>query len=72
MALLAHAGKVWVGTLAGLERLDPATGGHDVVLRLDPQTARDAPWQALAAGPDGAIWYGSAAGLYRIGQRGGI
>ena len=72
MALLAQGGKVWVGTLAGLERLDPATGGHDVVLRLDPRLAREAPWQALAVGPDGAIWYASPGGLYRIGQRGGI
>ena len=72
LALLARQDKVWVGTLAGLERLDPATGGHDVVLRLDPELAAKAPWQALAAGPDGAIWYAAPSGLYRVGQRGGI
>ena len=30
------------------------------------------PMQALLAAPDGAIWYGCATGLYRIGPRGGV
>ncbi|HEV8692916.1 MAG TPA: two-component regulator propeller domain-containing protein, partial [Lysobacter sp.] len=72
MAILPHAGKLWLGTLAGLERLDPATGTRDRVITQDPQVLRSAPWQALVAGADGEIWYGNAAGLYRIGPRGGI
>ncbi len=72
LALLPHQGKLWIGTPGGLERLDPASGGRDLVLRLDPKLSLPAPWQALQPAPDGALWYASAAGLYRIGPRGGI
>ncbi|HJW47650.1 MAG TPA: two-component regulator propeller domain-containing protein, partial [Lysobacter sp.] len=72
MALLPHAGKVWVGTVAGLERLDPVSGTRDRVITLDPLVLRGWPMQALVAAPDGAIWYGCATGLYRIGPRGGV
>jgi diguanylate cyclase (GGDEF)-like protein/PAS domain S-box-containing protein len=71
-ALLPHAGKVWVGTLAGLERLDPETGTRDRVITLDPRTLRDAPRQSLVAGRDGEVWYGTRTGLYRISARGGV
>ena len=71
-ALLPHAGKVWVGTLAGLERLDPATGTRDRVITLDTRTLRAWPRQALVAGRDGDVWYGTQTGLYRIGARGGV
>ena len=71
-ALLPHAGKVWVGTLAGLERLDPETGTRDRVITLDPKVLRDAPRQSLVAGRDGEVWYGTRTGLYRIGARGGV
>jgi PAS domain S-box-containing protein len=70
-ALLPQAGRLWVGTAAGLERLDPRTGSRDIVLRLD-ETAAAAPWQSLAIDGEGALWYGSGAGLYRVGPRGGI
>jgi diguanylate cyclase (GGDEF)-like protein/PAS domain S-box-containing protein len=72
MALLPRAGKLWVGTVAGLEWLDPETGARDTVLRLDSRLLRSAPAQTLLAGRDGDIWYASAAGLYRIGTRGGV
>nr|WP_255746852.1 EAL domain-containing protein [Lysobacter sp. CFH 32150] len=72
LALLAQGGKVWIGTPAGLERLDAVSGGRDVVLRLDPKHTLTAPWQALRAGPDGVVWYANGTGLYRIGARGGI
>ncbi|QNP41506.1 EAL domain-containing protein [Lysobacter solisilvae (ex Woo and Kim 2020)] len=71
-ALLPHAGKLWVGTLAGLERLDPATGTRDRVITLDPKTLRTWPRQSLVAGRDGDLWYGTPTGLYRIGPRGGV
>jgi diguanylate cyclase (GGDEF)-like protein/PAS domain S-box-containing protein len=71
-ALLPHAGKVWVGTLAGLERLDPTTGTRDRVITLDPKTLRTGPTQALVAGREGEVWYGAPSGLYRIGPRGGV
>ena len=71
-ALLPHDGKVWVGTLAGLERLDPASGTRDRVITLDPKSLRISPRQALVAGRDGEVWYGTQTGLYRIGPRGGV
>ncbi|MFC5571382.1 EAL domain-containing protein [Lysobacter yangpyeongensis] len=71
-ALLPHAGKVWVGTLAGLERLDPATGTRDRVITLDPKALRAWPRQSLVAGREGDVWYGTPTGLYRIGPRGGV
>src|SRR5690606_2302223 len=67
LALLAESGAVWVGTPLGLERMDPATGARRRLMVLDdPAGAR----QALARGPDGAIWYATAQGLYRIGADG--
>jgi streptogramin lyase len=70
-ALLPQGERLWVATAAGLERLDPRSGGRDIVLRLDG-TAAAAPWQSLVLDDDNALWYGSGAGLYRIGPRGGI
>lgn len=72
MALLSAAGRIWVGTLDGLERLDPVSGTRDRVITLDPQRLRGWPVQALVAGRDGAIWYGCETGLYRVGPRGGV
>ena len=72
MAVLPLGGVVWVGTLGGLERLDPKTGTRDRVITQDPQTLRANPVQTLAAGEDGGVWYGNAAGLYRVGPRGGV
>src|SRR5690606_33343782 len=67
LALLAESGAVWVGTPLGLERMDPATGARRRLMVLDdPAGAR----QALARGPDGAIWYATVQGLYRIGADG--
>jgi diguanylate cyclase (GGDEF)-like protein/PAS domain S-box-containing protein len=71
-ALLPHAGKLWIGTLTGLERLDPAAGTRDRIITLDPKALRSGPHQALLAGRDGEVWYGTQTGLYRIGARGGI
>jgi diguanylate cyclase (GGDEF)-like protein/PAS domain S-box-containing protein len=70
-ALLPQHGRLWVATAAGLERLDPQTGGRDIVLRLVPAAAA-APWHSLSIDGEDALWYGSGAGLYRVGPRGGI
>ena len=48
------------------------SGTRDRVITLDPLVLRGWPMQALVAAPDGAIWYGCATGLYRIGPRGGV
>ncbi|WP_157499352.1 EAL domain-containing protein [Lysobacter sp. Root604] len=66
MALLYRGGRVWVGSVAGLERLDPASGRRQNLLKL-PDSTRDRPWQKLVSDRDGNVWYGNAAGLYRIG-----
>lgn len=70
-ALLPHAGEVWVATLEGLERLDTAKGTRDRVITLDPEMLRGSR-QALVAGTDGDVWYGTRAGLYRVAPRGGV
>jgi ligand-binding sensor domain-containing protein len=70
MAVLPSRGALWVGTVAGLERLDAASGRRTLVVRLNPQTTREAPWQNLLAARDGTIWFASNAGLYRIAPNG--
>lgn len=67
MTLLYRAGRVWIGSLAGLERLDPASGRRQTLLKL-PDTVRSRPWQKLVSDMDGNVWYGNGTGLYRIGM----
>ena len=67
-SLLAHRGRVWVGTAAGLQWLDPGTGKRTTVLRLPDGTGGG---QSLVADPSGTLWFGNQAGLYRIGTDGG-
>ena len=69
-ALLPAGARVWVGTLAGLQQLDPASGQTRRVLELDRTLLRNSPPQHLLARRDGGVWYGSAAGLYRVSARG--
>ena len=45
-------------------------GAATDVLALDPRIVAPSPWQALLRGRDGAIWFASAGGLYRIGAAG--
>ncbi len=70
MAVLPHRGQVWVGTVAGLERLDPASGKRVTVLPLESQTIGSASRQSLTATRDGAAWYGGPAGLFRLDATG--
>ena len=70
VAVLPHQGRLWVATAAGLETLDPTTGQRLRILRLpDPVGGEIAP-QHLVADAHGTLWYGSVAGLYRIGVGG--
>ena len=64
-ALLAATGTTWVGTVNGLERLDPATGRHDRIFAL-PSVKLSGQPQALLRDRQGAIWYATAVGLYRL------
>ncbi|HEY0502601.1 MAG TPA: EAL domain-containing protein, partial [Lysobacter sp.] len=66
MAVLPYRGQVWVGTVAGLERLDPATGKRVTVLPLESQSIGNASRQSLIATRDGSAWYGGPLGLFRL------
>ena len=72
MALLPHADRLWIGTINGLERLDPETGTSQQVLKLEPHRLREAPHQQLLGDGRGNIWYASAAGLFRIDPSGDV
>lgn len=64
LAILADRDAVWIGTVAGLERLDPASGRRERVLGLSttPRSARRA--QHLVRDGAGRLWYGNDDGLY--------
>jgi ligand-binding sensor domain-containing protein/two-component sensor histidine kinase len=54
-------GNIWLGTLAGLQRLSP----H----RVTPVRNLPIP-RAIATTPDGSVWVGTAAGLTRFSKNG--
>ncbi|WP_345476067.1 EAL domain-containing protein [Lysobacter panacisoli] len=66
MAVLPYRGQIWVGTVAGLERLDPETGKREKVLPLESQVQGAASRQTLLATRDGVGWYAGPLGLYRL------
>jgi len=66
VALMPWRESLLIGTLAGLERLDPQTGTRELLLALPGDASRQSPWQALAQARDGSAWLASAAGLHRI------
>ncbi|MFD0739179.1 EAL domain-containing protein [Lysobacter koreensis] len=72
VAVLPLAGQVWVGTLAGLQRLDPDSGERATLVQLDPRRQRELPWQTLIPGRDRDAWYGSPVGLFHIDARGSL
>ncbi|MEH6419340.1 EAL domain-containing protein [Pseudomonas sp. CGJS7] len=72
VALLPWRDQLLIGTVAGLERLDPQTGAREMLLPLPGEASRQAPWQGLAQGKDGTAWFASAAGLHRILANGRI
>ena len=66
MAMLAEGPTLWVGSLTGLHRFDPATERYETVIALDPRELRERSRQQLQMDADGVLWYSSAAGLYRV------
>lgn len=66
MAMLPQGDRLWVGTLNGLERMDPATGRSVQVVKLESHRLRERPQQQLTLDVDGTVWYASAAGLFRV------
>ncbi len=64
------AGQIWVGTAAGLDRIDPESGRTERQgerLRTDAALSADGSLKvnALYAGADGTLWIGLDAGLAR-------
>lgn len=72
LSVLPAGDRVWVGTGDSLVTLDPKTGRIQPVLALDASAVAASPWQTLLRDRDGTIWFASAAGLHRIGPRGGM
>jgi diguanylate cyclase (GGDEF)-like protein/PAS domain S-box-containing protein len=72
VALMPWRDQLLIGTLAGLERLDPQTGARELILAVPGEPSRQSPWQGLAQGRDGSAWFASAAGLHRIASNGRI
>ncbi|MGO1003853.1 EAL domain-containing protein [Lysobacter sp. CA196] len=66
VSLLPWRDSLLIGTLAGLERMDPRSGARELLLALPGELSRQSPWQELALARDGTAWFASAAGLYRI------
>ncbi len=61
-------GRIWVGTLSGLNLLDPASGGirrfrHDPA---DPASISGDLVRAVHESPDGTLWVGTHGGLNQV------
>jgi ligand-binding sensor domain-containing protein len=69
-ALLPSADEVWIGTGAGLDRLDAHSGEVRHVLALTGQDG-DSGLQGLARDRRGDVWYANRAGLFRLGADAG-
>ena len=70
--LTDRRGRLWVGTEAGLNRLDPGRGFVRYAPRPGtPGGLLDSTVTALAETRDGALWIGTPLGLNRLGEDGG-
>ncbi|UNK50941.1 EAL domain-containing protein [Lysobacter sp. S4-A87] len=72
VAVLPYRGHLWVGTAAGLERLNPESGTRQTVLSLESLSAAATGRQTLLATRDGMAWYGGPTGLHRIDPAGTV
>jgi len=66
-----HRGLIWVGTGAGLDRLDPSTGTPTGSIKTILGSSKgdgisDPEMMAIAVGPDGLVWAGLADGVIDI------
>ncbi|WP_202908967.1 ligand-binding sensor domain-containing protein, partial [Cognatilysobacter segetis] len=66
LALLAEPGTVWVGTVAGVDRLDPATGQRRRIFATTSPQPTGAPGAQLLRDRAGRLWYATGGGLYRL------
>jgi diguanylate cyclase (GGDEF)-like protein len=62
--LLAEPGRVWIGTRGGLRVLDEGTAFPRALPEL--AAVGGAQVNALRRAPDGALWIGTAEGLFRL------
>ncbi len=65
-------GRIWVGTLEGLNRLDPATGAVQRLLHHpeQPDSISGNLVRAFLEGADGTLWIGTHSGLNRLIEAG--
>ena len=66
LALLVEPDVLWVGTVAGLDRLDPATGQRRRVLAMRSAQPTGAPNPQLLRDRAGRLWYATGEGLFRL------
>ncbi|WP_240318509.1 EAL domain-containing protein [Lysobacter sp. TY2-98] len=66
LTLHADRDAIWIGTVSGLDRLDPATGRRQRVLDLPARAASGAPNQQLRRDRAGNLWYATGQGLFRV------
>ena len=59
-----RAGHLWIGTLAGLYRLNVPEGGNPALEPVDLGLVAEV--LSLAADPSGSLWVGSNIGLFRV------
>ena len=66
-------GQLWVGTIDGLNRYNPATDGFEVFKHdsEDPNSLSNNVIGALAVDADGALWVGTNEGLNQLQTVGG-
>jgi diguanylate cyclase (GGDEF)-like protein/PAS domain S-box-containing protein len=66
LALLVEPGVLWVGTVAGLDRIDPATGRRRRVLAMGTAQPTGTPNPQLLRDRAGRLWYATGEGLFRL------
>jgi diguanylate cyclase (GGDEF)-like protein/PAS domain S-box-containing protein len=64
LTVLAEREAVWIGTVAGLDRLDPRTGERLRVLAVPGGPRTERRTHDLLRDRDGRLWYACDAGLY--------
>src|SRR5262249_15613863 len=61
-----HRHSVWVGSAAGIEKLDTETGARSVVFSFPPSAQIDKRVSALLVAGDGTVWAATSGGVMRI------
>ena len=59
-------GRMWIGTVSGLHRYDPASGAVELNVDAAPDRAPVARVRVIVPTGDGRLWVGTEDGLYRF------